>query len=127
MGRERIIAGLLVMAGLINFAPVIGVFSAARIETLYGVDLADPVLEILLRHRAVLFGLVGGFMVLAAFRQSLHLIAIVGGLMSMASFLVLYYSAPHQPQVLMSIVYADLVGVVLLSLALALNFAGDGR
>ena len=127
MGKERIIAGLLIVAGLINFAPVVGVFSGARIEGMYGVDLADPALEILLRHRAVLFGLVGGFMIYAAFKQALHMIAIVGGLVSMASFLALYYSAADQPLALISIVYADIVGVVLLGLALALSTLVDRR
>lgn len=127
MGKERIIAGLLIVAGLINFAPVVGVFSGARIEGMYGVDLGDPALEILLRHRAVLFGLVGGFMIYAAFRQALHMTAVIGGLVSMAAFLVLYYAAGDQPQALISIVYADIVGVVLLGFALALYLIGGRR
>jgi len=127
MGKERIIAGLLIAAGLINFAPVIGVFSGARIEAMYGVELDQPALEILLRHRAVLFGLVGGFMIYAAFRQALHLIAIIGGLVSMAAFLALYYSSAEQPPALLSIVYADIVGVVLLGVALTLYFIGEKR
>ena len=94
---------------------------------MYGVDLGDPALEILLRHRAVLFGLVGGYMIYAAFKQALHLIAIIGGLVSMASFLALYYAAAAQPQALISIVYADIVGVVLLGFALALCVIGDRR
>lgn len=127
MGKVRIIAGLLVAAGLINFAPVVGVFSGVRIEGMYGIDLDDPALEILLRHRAVLFGLVGGFMIYAAFRQTLHLIAIIGGLVSMAAFLALYYAAADQPPALLSIAYADIVGVVLLGVALALYLTGDNR
>lgn len=121
MNRERIIMALIALAGVINFLPVVGVVSSARIESLYGIELADPALEVLLRHRAVLFGLVGGFMIVAAFKKSLHAMAIVGGLIAMLSFMGLYYFASDQPQSLLSIVYADIAGVISLSVALALK------
>ncbi len=121
MAKERIVRALIVLAGLINFAPVIGAFSGARIESLYGVELADPTLEILLRHRAVLFGLLGGFMIIAAFKRQLHATAIIGGLIAMLSFIGFYYVNDDQPASLMSIVYADIVGVVLLGLAGFMN------
>lgn len=126
MTRERVIMALIALAGIINFLPIVGVTSAARIESLYGVELADPALEILLRHRAVLFGLVGGFMIVAAFKKRLHAMAIVGGLIAMLSFMGLYYFTSDQPQSLMSIVYADIAGVISLSVALALKVV-DGR
>lgn len=121
MSKARIIAGLIVLAGVINFLPVVGVVSAARIENLYGVDVFDPTLEILLRHRAVLFGLVGGFMIVAAFNKQLHSLAIAGGMIAMLSFMGLYYLADDTPRSLMSIVYADVVGVVSLSVAMVLK------
>lgn len=129
MNRAHIITGLIVIAGVINFLPVVGVISATRLEGLYGVDIADPTLEILLRHRAVLFGVIGGFMIFAAFNPTLHLAAIVGGLIAMLSFLWLYYLAGEPPQSLLSIVYADVVGVFMLSLALILMTiaGGEGR
>ena len=119
--RDRVITALIVLAGGINFLPVIGVLSAARIESLYGVDASDPALEILLRHRAVLFGLVGGFMIVAAFKKALHSAAIAGGFIAMLSFLTLYYFGDEQPQALASIAYADIVGVISLSAAVALK------
>ncbi len=127
MSKARIIAGLIALAGIINFLPVVGVLSAARLEALYGVDVRDPTLEILLRHRAVLFGVIGGFMIAAAFRQRFHLPAIIGGLIAMLSFLWLYYLAGDAPRALLSIVYADIVGVSALGLALALKALGKGR
>ncbi|MEM9617403.1 MAG: phosphopantetheine adenylyltransferase [Pseudomonadota bacterium] len=127
MSRQRIIMALIALAGLINFLPVVGVVSGARIESLYGVELADPALEILLRHRAVLFGLVGGFMIIAAFKKSLHGMAIIGGLIAMLSFMGLYYFTSSQPQSLMSIVYADIAGVISLSAALALKMIDRRR
>ncbi len=121
MIKGRVITGLIVIAGLINFAPVIGVMSADRIESLYGIELNDPVLEVLLRHRAVLFGLLGGFMIIAAFKPQWHRGAIVGGFLAMLSFLALYLLGGSQPASLLSIVYADVVGVVALSIAVVMK------
>ncbi len=114
MIKDRVIIGLIVIAGLINFAPVIGVMSAGQIESLYGIDLHDPAVEILLRHRAVLFGLLGGFMIMAAFKPQWHRAAIVSGLIAMLSFMLLYFLSGDQPLSLMSIVYADIIGVAAL-------------
>ena len=126
MNKDRFITAFIVIAGAINFLPVVGVVSAARIESLYGVDASDPALEILLRHRAVLFGLVGGFMIMAAFKKSLHSAAITGGFIAMLSFLGLYYFG-GQPPSLASIAYADIVGVASLIGALALKMLNGNR
>ncbi len=122
MTKHRLIMALIILAGLINFAPVIGVLSGARIESLYGIELHDPTVEILLRHRAVLFGILGGFMVAAAFQPRLHKIAMTIGLVAMVSFMGLFFLGDDQPASLMSIIYADIVGVIALIVAAILSF-----
>lgn len=118
-----VICGLIALAGLINFLPVMGVQSAGRLEALYGVAIDDPSLEVLMRHRAILFGLVGGFMIFAAFVPRLQWIAVVAGLVSMASFIFLTRIAGEGASLFPSIVRADLVGSALLVGAAALKFA----
>lgn len=107
----------LLLVGLLNFLPVLGVLSAQRIESAYGVDVTSPDLEILLRHRAVLFGIVGTFIIASALRPELRWPAIAAGLVSMVSFVLLAqmvggYSAPIR-----KIVVADVVGIVVLMVA----------
>lgn len=84
-----VITALLVVVGLINFLPLMGVISADKLAALYSVNVGDANMELLLRHRAVLFGILGGFIIVAAFVPSWQWLAIVGGLLSMVSFIVL--------------------------------------
>lgn len=124
--REKIGAAALIGAGLINVAPVLGVLSAHQISQGYGVDVSGPDLEILLRHRAVLFGLLGVFILYSTYRKDLQDVAIAGGLISMSSFIILAlsvggYGAPLEP-----IIIADVIGCVFLLLALALKLNKTG-
>ena len=43
---------LVLVAAAINLAPVLGAVAPERMTALYGVDLEDPNLQILMRHRA---------------------------------------------------------------------------
>lgn len=81
------IAGL-VVAGLIHLLPVAGVLGPATLMRLYGVPVADANLAILLQHRALLFGVLGLFLLAAAALPPLRLAALLVGLASAASFLV---------------------------------------
>ena len=83
--RHTVSVMLLVVA-VIHLLPMVGVLGAARLAALYGVALEDPNLVILMRHRAVLFGLLGALMALAAFRPSLQLLALAVGGVSVLSF-----------------------------------------
>jgi hypothetical protein len=57
----------LVVVGLINFVPVIGVVSAQKLESTYSITLAGNDLKILVRLRALFFGILGAFILYSAF------------------------------------------------------------
>ncbi len=101
-------AVILVFAGLINLVPVTGVLSAGQLERLYGLPVQGD-LAILMRHRAVLFGILGGFIVLSAFRPVLRPAACVTGLVSMLSFVALAFLANDYGPALHKVVVADLI------------------
>ena len=48
-------------------------------QGLYGIPIDEPNLAILMRHRAVLFGLLGVFMLIAAFRPLYQPLALIAG------------------------------------------------
>ncbi len=119
--REKARTLALIGAGLINFIPVIGVLSARQIQQSYGVDISSPDLEILLRHRAVLFGLAGGFILYSTYRKDLQNLAIGGGFVSMVSFIALAVSIGGYSAALNTIIIADVTGCIFLLIALALK------
>ena len=67
-----VVPAVLLLVAAIHALPLLGVLGAARISGLYGIAVDDPNLEILMRHRAVLFGLLAAFLAYAAFHRALH-------------------------------------------------------
>ncbi len=86
---RKLIAALLILAGIIHLLPLAGVLGAERLATLYGLPFQEPNLLLLMRSRAVLFGLLGALLVYAALRPTLQPLALFGGLVSVLSFLCL--------------------------------------
>ncbi len=76
---EKVIGTLIAVVGIIHLMPVTGVIGNEQLATLYGILIDEPNLEILMRHRAVLFGLLGVFLLYAAFQPALRTLAIVAG------------------------------------------------
>ncbi len=105
---------LYVIVGVVNLLPVSGVLSTNRLQSLYGVSLADPNLIILMRHRAVLFGVIGALLVAAAFHTPLRPIAFGAGLVSMLSFVLVAYLVGEVNTELRRVVVVDLVASLLL-------------
>ena len=95
------------VVGVIHLLPLVGVLGGERLAQLYGIDASEPNLALLLRHRAVLFGLLG---VAAAFRPALRGLALVAGWISVASFLALAAGTPLNAQVA-RVVTADWVAL----------------
>ncbi len=108
---------LVLVAALINLAPVLGAASPARMAALYGITLDDANLEILMRHRAVLFGLVGGLLLVAAFHPPLRATGYAAGLASMLSFLLIAWLVGGYSTQIRRVVIIDLVGIASLASA----------
>ena len=107
---KRAISIILVAVGLMNFYPVIGVLSADTLRNLYGVIILDNDLLILMRHRAILFGILGIFIVISAFRPNLQPSAIVVGLISMMAFIGLALGTGELGEPIQKVMIADLIG-----------------
>lgn len=113
---------LFVLVGVVNLLPVTGVLSAARLRALYGVAPEDTDLLILMRHRAVLLGTVGGLLVAAAFHGPLRPAALIAGLVSMLSFVVVARVVGGYNRELARVAGVDLVASALLLAAGVLDW-----
>ena len=76
---------MLVVAA-IRLVPMSGLFGAHRLNALYGIDITSANLEILMRHRAALFKILGAFFAYAAFRPALQPAAFVVAFASLGSW-----------------------------------------
>lgn len=73
-----------------------------------------------MRHRAVLFGLIGSFLLFFAFQPALQSIAIVGGIISVVSFLYLARAAgSYNPQIGQALIVDVIVLICLVVGAIA--------
>lgn len=110
----------LLIVAIIHLLPLVGVLGAGRLESLYGIAFADPNLLILMRHRAVMFGLLGGLMLAAVFVPRLQPWALALALLSAGSFLVFVYGGDggHNP-LLARVALVDVVAVIAALVGLA--------
>ena len=109
------------IAGVIHVLPSAGVIGAGALHSLYGVDVGDPNVVLLLRHRAALFGVLGAGLVLAAFRPEWQRIALGVGLVSTLSFVALAWVSPAPTPPILRVVYVDIAVAALLTGAIALR------
>ena len=117
-----IVPATLVLVALIHALPIMGVLGAAKLSQLYGIPVEEANLELLLRHRAILFGLLAAFLAYAAVRPELHRIALGAGFVSVISFLVLAHLSASLNTALTTVVRADWVALVLLVVGAMAHF-----
>jgi hypothetical protein len=112
-----LITAALLFVATIHLLPLIGVVGVPQLRRLYGLNLGDPNLEILLRHRAVLFGLLGAFLAYAALKPTLQAAGIVAGFISVASFIVLAKQVGRHNAEIGRVLSIDFVALALLLVA----------
>ncbi|MDA1075725.1 MAG: phosphopantetheine adenylyltransferase [Proteobacteria bacterium] len=120
-----LISVLFIIAGLINFAPLIGARSNEQLTKLYQIDILDQNVGVLLRHRAFLFGIVGAIIILAAFLPALRLTATIAGLISMVSYIVLVFAMRTSNPNLVRVAWIDVFATFALLLGFALHLWCD--
>lgn len=114
---RQLISAMLIVVGVVHLLPVTGVLGASQLRSLYGIPIEDANLEILMRHRAVLFGLLGVFMVYSAFTPSLQRAALLAGFASVLSFLFLAGSIGGYNAAIARVVTVDVVALACLVVA----------
>ena len=111
---ETIFRISLLIAGGINILPAILTFSPEKLSRSYGIEIPNADFELLLRHRAVLFGIVGGIMIYSAISKKYYSISVTIGLVSMISFVILYFLIGGINADLGKIMKIDLVAILVL-------------
>ena len=109
-----LVSAMLVVVAIIHLLPLSGVLGGERLVALYGLSFNDPNLAILMRHRAALFGLLGLFLLFAAFRPQFQAIAFIAGFVSVVSFLWLAWSVGGYNTQVAGVFTADIVALACL-------------
>ena len=115
------ITTLFVVAGIIHILPLTGVMGSTQLAALYGMQIEDRNLLILMRHRAVLFALLGIFLLYSGFKPQFQTIAIIAGWISTVSFLWLALSVGDYNDRLNRVVVADVIALACLIAAAGLK------
>lgn len=110
----------LILAGLIHLIPGIAAYAPSRMVSLYEIRTEDVTLLLLLRHRAVLFALLGAALLVAAFCPAWHLSAAVAALLSMLSF-IFFARGSVLPPAIIRVIRIDIGLSLLLGLTLLLR------
>ena len=116
-----VISSILFILAVIHLLPVAGVLGSDSLTRLYGISVSDSNTQILLRHRAVLFAIIGLFLLLSVFKSEYQPIAICMGLISVASFLLLTWSIDGLNSEISRVVKVDWIALVLLLVAGVIN------
>ena len=111
---ELLIRVILAIIGLLNFLPSLGIFSKSKLEDTYGIKIEDRTLELLLKHRAFLFGIIGGFIIYSSVSGTHYFSSLVLGMLSMISFILFAKLIPesNNPNI-KKIILADWIGIIL--------------
>jgi len=107
----RVVTAMLIVIAVIHLLPVSGVTSGEQLSTLYGLSFEEPNIQILMRHRSVLFGILGVFILFSAFKPRMHLYALTAATVSVVSFLYLAWSVGDYNAPIGRVFKADLVAL----------------
>lgn len=119
---NKAITGCLIIVGLINFMPLVGVISVQKLESAYSVMINGNDLAILMRHRALLFGILGAFIFYAAFNPQYQPIAMIMAGASMIGFAILVLTSNGYNSSILKVLIIDIIGIVFLVAAIILRY-----
>jgi hypothetical protein len=101
---------------------VIVFFDVTRTANLYGLPIEGESLMILMRHRAVLLGLVGSALIYAAFKPKFRTFAVALALVSKLTFIFLTFTASNYTAEIRQVALIDVGAIVFLLAVLGIHF-----
>ena len=107
----------LLVAAAINLLPLPGAWSASGLARLYDIRMDDPNLSIMLRHRSAVFAIIGALLVAAIFRPEFQAAAILAGLASAATFILIAWQTGSYSSAIRRVVIVDFIAVAVLCVA----------
>jgi hypothetical protein len=119
---DKIVSIVLFIVGIINLLPIIVFFDSAKTVKLYGVPTDGESLIILMRHRAVLLGLVGSALIYTAFKPEFRIFAIALALVSKLTFIFLTFTASDYTAEVRQVALIDVGAIVFLLAVLGIHF-----
>lgn len=127
MIREYFIKTSLLITGVIHLLPVLGFLGTDKLFKLYGVQLHDQNVILLLRHRAILFFILGSFFICSAFKMELRFLSYLMAFLSTGSFVMLYLSGEDLGILQKRVFVIDLMTMILLFVGASLDDFGFQR
>lgn len=118
--KSRVVSVLLFLVGILNLTPAIVFFDPSRTVSLYGIQIAEDDLGVIVRHRAVLLGLLGAAMIYAAFRRTFVIPAITTAFIGKIAFLYLIWTTANTSE-LDRVAMFDIGAIIILAIALILH------
>ncbi|MEO1081634.1 MAG: phosphopantetheine adenylyltransferase [Pseudomonadota bacterium] len=118
---QSIYLGCIALVGIVNALPVVGALGASQLASAYGIALPSDSIVLLLRHRAILFGIMGAFVLVSLARPEYRIAAFVMAGTSMLSFLVLAGHSGVVNESIRKIVTVDVIGLTALAVAVVLH------
>lgn len=122
MNLQTLASACLILVGIINSLPALGLLSAGRLESLYGVAAHDANLHILLAHRALVLAMTGGLILVASFELSLRPLAYIFGMLSMLGYVGITLLVGDYNAELRKVMLVDIVAIALMLVAMAIDF-----
>ncbi len=119
---NRFVGAVLALAAVIHITPGIGVVGSSALGLLYGVSAENPNIELLLRHRAVLFGILGLGFAAAAARHEWRTAGLTTAIVSTVSFIALAVIAPDRTAQIDRVIVVDGILALLLVIAAVVHF-----
>lgn len=107
----------LLIVGIINFLPIVGILGIKSLESAYQVKITSSDLLILMQHRALLFGLLGGFIIFSCFNSQYQGAAMLMAAISMIAYAALVHITGTDNQAILNVLYIDYTGLFFLALA----------
>lgn len=121
MRSQAVIGAVLLLCALVHLLPASGVVGGAQLVALYGPAAAEPGLALLLRHRALGFGLLALLCVAAAWQPAWRLPVLLLALGSVGGFLLLAGAPGALSPALARVFWVDVALLPLLLAALWLQ------